>query len=199
MRRRRREKFGGDVTPHPDHRAEPSRATRSAGVARVPGAHRARVPRQRHLPEGTRRPRRPAHRRRGHLQVQARAEAEGLLGFAWEFAYSWVRTRMAVVEGLARSRVRRHPGLQPARTRTGCWRCCGESAACGSCSTTTTSTPSCSSRASASPTGFAQKLRVRRPDVARAADVPRGRSHHLDERVVQGGRACARGAGGPAT
>ena len=42
-------------------------------------------------------------------------EAEGLAGFAWEFAYSWVRTAWLSLHARRKGRVRRHPGLQPAR------------------------------------------------------------------------------------
>ncbi len=90
---------------------------------------RTGVPRQRDLPEGTGRPGPPADRRGGHLQVPSAHEAKGLVGFAWEFVYSWLRTAWL---SMIVWRHRPFDVLQacnPPDTRTGRWPGCGRCAA----------------------------------------------------------------------
>ena len=108
------------------HRAEHVGAARPAGLAGVPCAASPRA-----IGVSVICPRGPgaagAPGARGRADPHATDPppgTTGVAGYVVEFAYCWLRTAAAVVPRAAPRRLRRHPGLQPARHLLRCWRCC---------------------------------------------------------------------------
>ena len=176
-----------------DHRAESPGPPRSASVAGVPGSRCPRLQRQRHLPEGPRRPCSSAPRRRRHLQVRAGQGGGRIPRFRLGVRVQLGPHRLAFAEGVAAPPFRHPPGLQPAGHLLA-----ARAALAFSRRTFRLRPPRPEPRTVLLALRSASRARpeaaVPGAPLARAADVPARGSDHLDQRVVQGDRGGARRA-----
>ena len=109
-----------------DHRPEPARAVRPAGVARVPGAPGRRVRRHRRSARGARTPSRlPGHRRRRRSTTTGRTRpGAARLGFVAGVRLLVPRDRPAGAPGAPARAVRASSRPATRRTSSGRWRGC---------------------------------------------------------------------------